>query len=110
MNVALGADLSQTCGQQKFDWPTLLLWLVCSEGGWKEVKRHRVDWVSPEGRGDQAACRGASLAKQSARGSRGERQGQPVQHCTSQSLYFLLLSATQRSETHQSSYTRWTRT
>lgn len=50
MNVAVWADSSQTCGQQKFSWPTLLLWLVCSEWGWKNVKRHLVDQVSPEGR------------------------------------------------------------
>lgn len=50
MNVAVWADLSQTCGQQEFSRPTLLLWLVCSEWSWKNVKRHRVDRVSPEGR------------------------------------------------------------
>lgn len=79
INVAVWAGLGQTCGQQEFSWATLLLWLVCSEWGWKNVKRHRVDRVSPEGRtwrGGKTRQRVGGLHwPLETRGSRGERQG-----------------------------------
>lgn len=87
MNVAVWVDLSQTCGQQKFSRPTLFLCLVCSERSWKNVKRHLVDRVSPEGREDKAACRWASLAKQRPEEAAERGQGRAVQHCTSISFF-----------------------
>lgn len=89
--------MSQTCGQQKFSRPTLLLWLVCSEQGWKNVKRHLTDQVSREGRtsrgGERRQCVGGlHWPNRDQRKPRRERRGQAVQHCASQALYLSLLS------------------
>lgn len=91
MNGTMSADLSRTCGQQKFSGPTILSWLVCSERGWKNVKGHLVDQVSPEeGWEDEAACRWASLAEQSREEAAGRRRGGLLRHCTSQSVSLVL--------------------
>lgn len=92
MNVAVWADSNQTCGQQKFSRPTLLLWLVCSEWGWKNVKRHLVDQVSPEGRtwrgGRTRQCVGGLHWPNRNQRKLQRQTGQAVLHCASQSLYF----------------------
>lgn len=89
--------------------PTLLLWLVCSEWGWKNVKGHLMDRVSPEGREDEAEGRGASLATDRVRKRRRET-GRAVQHCTSHSLFsaprFLKSCCPERSEEHRPSCVR----
>lgn len=120
MNVAVWADLSQTCGQQEFSWPTLLLWLVCSEWGWKNVKRHRVDQVSPEGRtwrGGKTRRRVGGLHWP----IRDQRKPLVETGAGCAVLYnsvspflfsapcFFREPAAQRGQRHQSSYAKWTR-
>lgn len=82
--------------------PRSFLWLVCNKWGWKNVKRHLVDHVSPEGRtwrGGKTRWRvgGLHWPNGDQRKPQGEGQGRvrcaALYNSVSLSFYFLPLAS-----------------